>query len=87
MKLEIEAIHQPQRPEFLLGQFACQTALGLLPEFGDPLVQELTVEFVIAVDTSVIDHRRTRVNVTKIEGCHCTAHGGETLLKPGFRYR
>ena len=35
MELEIDAIHQPQRLEFVLGQFAGQAARDLIAEFRD----------------------------------------------------
>jgi hypothetical protein len=37
VKLQIDAIHQPQRLEFFFGQFAGQTPRYLVAEFGDAL--------------------------------------------------
>ena len=37
VQLQIDAVHQPQRLEFVLGQFARQPARDLVAEFGDAL--------------------------------------------------
>ena len=52
VKLQIEPVHQPQRLELVLGQFARQPARDLAAKLLDALVDEALVEFVIAI------HRR-----------------------------
>ena len=49
VQLEIEAVHQPERLELLLGQRAGEAALHLVGELGDPLPQEGAVDLVVAV--------------------------------------
>jgi hypothetical protein len=49
MQLEVEAVHQPQRPELLLGQLAREAPLHLPPELGNPILNEGMVEFVVLV--------------------------------------
>jgi hypothetical protein len=49
MQLEVEAVHQPQRPELLLGQLAGEAALDLPPELGDPILHEGVIELVVLV--------------------------------------
>ncbi|MDK1376810.1 hypothetical protein QN222_20250 [Sinorhizobium sp. 6-70] len=50
MELEIEAVHQPERLEFLFGKFPADTPLNLPPELLGPIPQELPIIFVIAID-------------------------------------
>jgi hypothetical protein len=52
VKLEIDSVHQPQRLEFFLGQFARQPARDLIAEFRGTLGDQRTVEGVVDV------HRR-----------------------------
>ena len=47
MKLQIDAVHQPQRLELVLGQFARQPARDLVAEFGDALVDQRAVKIVV----------------------------------------
>ncbi len=49
VQLQIDAVHQPQRLEFFLGQFARQPARHLIAEFRDALGDQRTVEGVIDV--------------------------------------
>ena len=49
VKLQIDAVHQPQRLEFLLGQLAGQAARDLIAEFGDALGDQRPVECVVDV--------------------------------------
>ena len=49
VKLQIDAVLQPQHLEFVLGQFAGEAALDLVAEFGDALVEQRAIEFVIGV--------------------------------------
>ena len=49
MELQIEAVHQPQRPELILGEFAREPALRLVAELRDALGDEALVELVIAI--------------------------------------
>ena len=49
VQLQIDAIHQPQRLEFVLGQFARQAARDLVAEFGDALGDQRAVEIVVEV--------------------------------------
>ena len=52
VQLKIEAVHQPQRLELLLGQFAGQAAADLIAQFGDAFRHQSPVEFVIGVHVS-----------------------------------
>ena len=49
VQLQIDAIHQPQRLEFFLGQFAGQAARDLIAKFRDALGDQRAVECVIDV--------------------------------------
>ncbi len=49
VQLQINAIHQPQRLEFFLGQFSREPARDLVAEFGDPLGKKPAIEGVINV--------------------------------------
>ena len=49
MQLKIEAVHQPERLKLVFGQLARQPAGDLTGELLHPFVNELRVEFVIAV--------------------------------------
>jgi hypothetical protein len=52
VQLQIEAVHQPQRLEFVLGQLAADAAPDLVAELRHALAHELRVEFVVAVHES-----------------------------------
>ena len=49
MKLQVQAVQQPKRAEFLFTEPAVQTALHLVAELCHPLIDELGVILVIAV--------------------------------------
>jgi dissimilatory sulfite reductase (desulfoviridin) alpha/beta subunit len=49
MALHIQAVHQPQRAEFIFAQFAGQVAAGLVAELGDPLIDQAKVNFVVTI--------------------------------------
>ena len=49
VQLQIDAVLQPQHLEFVLGEFAGETALHLIAEFGDTLVDQRAVDFVVSV--------------------------------------
>ena len=49
VQLQIDAVHQPQRLEFVFGQFARQAPRDLVAEFGDALGDQGAVEFVVDV--------------------------------------
>ena len=51
VQLQINAVHQPQRPEFVFGQFAGQPARDLIAELGDALGHQRPIEFVVKVHT------------------------------------
>ena len=53
MKLEIEAVHQAERLELVLGQFARKPPLDLLAELRGAIAQELAIIFVIAIDARI----------------------------------
>ena len=49
VKLQIEPVHQPERLELVFGQLARQAARHLAAKLRDALVDELLIEFVVAV--------------------------------------
>ena len=49
VQLQIDAVHQPQRLELVLGQFAGQPARHLVAEFRDALGDQRPVEIVVDV--------------------------------------
>jgi hypothetical protein len=49
MALEIETVHQPQRPKLVVAQLAGQIAPDLAPELGDPLVHKRLIVLVVLV--------------------------------------
>ena len=50
--LDIEAVHQPQRPEFIVAQLAGQIAPDLAPILGYPLVHERLIVGVVLIHGS-----------------------------------
>ncbi len=54
VKLEVDAVHQPQRLELVLGQFAGQAPRHLVAEFSDALGDQRAVEVVVDVHDSVL---------------------------------
>ena len=55
--LDVQAVAQPQRPEFLLRELPGEVAARLVAKLRDPLVHERLVEFVVLVHARV-DYRR-----------------------------
>ena len=53
VQLQIEAVHQPVRPELLLGQFAREAARDLVAELLDARGDESVVEFVVAIHGTI----------------------------------
>ena len=53
VQLQIDAVHQPQRLEFVLGQFAGQPARDLAAEFVNPFRQQSPVEFVVVIHATL----------------------------------
>ena len=49
VELQIEAVHQPERPELVLGQFAGEAARDLVAELLDPRGDEGRVEIIIMI--------------------------------------
>ena len=47
--LDVEAVLQAQRAEFVVGQFAGLPAADLVAELGDALVDELVVDGIVLV--------------------------------------
>ncbi len=53
MQLQIDAVHQAQRLELVLGQLAGKAALHLIAEFIDAFLQQRAVEFVVCCTCKV----------------------------------
>ena len=71
VQLQIDAVHQPQRLEFFLGQFAGKPARHLIAEFRDALGDQGAVEGVIAVHarpTSAAPVRRAKAPEARWSG-------------------
>ena len=49
VQLQIDAVLQPQHLELVLGEFAGEAALHLIAEFGDALVDQGAVDFIIGI--------------------------------------
>jgi hypothetical protein len=49
VQLQIDAVLQPQHLELVFGEFAGQPALHLIAEFGNPLVDQRAIDFVVCV--------------------------------------
>ena len=62
MQLQIDAVLQPQHLEFVLGEFAGETALHLVAEFGDAFVDQRAIEFVICVHDGSALRRNRKVD-------------------------
>ena len=58
VQLQIEAVHQPQRLELILGQFARHPALGLVAEFIDAGVNDGLVNPVVTIHVKSPTGRR-----------------------------
>ncbi len=62
MKLKIDAVHQPQHLELVFGEFTCETALHLIAEFRDTLVDQRAIDFIISIHNSGALSRSRKVN-------------------------
>ena len=49
VQLHVQAVHEPQRPELVLGELAVEPSLHLAPKLRDALRDERVVEFVVAI--------------------------------------
>src|SRR5687768_7539847 len=49
MKLKIDAVHLPEQLELFLVERAVEPTANLITKLGDPLADQLLVEFIIAV--------------------------------------
>src|SRR4029079_7277858 len=59
VQLQIDAVLQPQHLELVLGEFARETALHLVAEFGDALADQRQGQFVIRIpDGSALRRKR-----------------------------
>jgi len=56
--LDVQAVAQSQRAEFVLGELAREVAARLVAELGDALVDELLVDFVVDVHVRPISIER-----------------------------
>ncbi|MCY1450319.1 hypothetical protein D9M71_671150 [compost metagenome] len=83
--LNIQAVLQAQRAEFLFAQFAGQVALGLAAELRDPLLDDPLIVFVVYVHVMVCSQavsggrcplRGIRWPARGIGGAHCGALRG-----------
>ena len=54
VQLQINAVHEPQRLEFVFGQFAGEAARDLIAEFADTLVHKRAVEVVVNDTCSIL---------------------------------
>ena len=54
MQLQIQAVHQPQRPEFVLGQAAVKPAFHLRAELPVAFGQECVVKVIIAIHGAIL---------------------------------
>ena len=57
VQLQIHAVHQPQRLEFVLGQFAGQPARDLAAELINAFRQQRPVEVVVVIHATFISRR------------------------------
>jgi folate-dependent phosphoribosylglycinamide formyltransferase PurN len=49
MPLKIEPVLQPERLELIVGQLARHKATGLIPELGDPFIDQSLVDRIVNV--------------------------------------
>jgi hypothetical protein len=49
VELEVETVHQAQRPELVFGQLAGEPSLHLAAELGDPILHERMIVFVVVI--------------------------------------
>ena len=64
VELQIDAIHQPQRLELLLGQLAGKPAVHLVAELGHPGLDEGGVEIVVDIHRSAFPQAAAEVGRT-----------------------
>ena len=62
VQLQIDAVLQPQHLEFVLGEFAGETALHLVAEFRHAFVDQRAIEFVICVHAGPVALGRKQVD-------------------------
>ncbi len=58
MLLDVEAVFETQRPEFVLGQLAREEAPRLIAELRDAAIHEVLVEFVVAIHPSIPPYKQ-----------------------------
>ena len=65
MELQVQAVHQAQRPELLLGEFALEATAHLVAGFRDPLLGDRGVEVVVNIHgySALMDLLRSRRTV------------------------
>src|SRR6185295_6763959 len=49
VELQIETVHEPQRPKLILGELARESPLSLIAKLSYPVENEAVVEFIITV--------------------------------------
>ena len=69
VELQIDAVHQPQRLELVLGQLAGQPPRHLVAELGDALGDQRAVEFVVEIHRSGSKARRQLEGRAAHAGC------------------
>ena len=52
MQLQIDAVHQPQRTELVLGQFASQTALDLILELLNAGGNKRVIKLIVTIHSA-----------------------------------
>src|SRR5215216_4131614 len=60
MELQIEAVHEPQRPKLILGDFGIDKTLGLVAKLAYAIEDETVVELVIAVHGGALGLNRRK---------------------------
>ena len=60
VKLQVDAVHQAQRTELVLGDLAGKAALDLVAELGDAGVYKIVVELVVTVHIFVFQGASAR---------------------------
>ncbi len=68
VQLQIQAIHQPQRLEGVLGDFIVQAACDLIAKFGDAGVDDGLVIVVVAIHQMASTERLPRARSARTEG-------------------
>ena len=78
MKLQVDAVHQPQRLELVLRDLAGKATIDLIPELGDASLDEGVVELVVAVHRSFLRQRAARP-----DGPACRHRSGRSARRRG----